>query len=80
MNIYYTQLTKIILTFKAQKTTENKSINSHAQGTTALHPNVFLTVIHWLGVIHRQWSDFPLQNTCQCESHAPDSTTVLIYS
>ena len=68
-HILHTQLTKMILNFKAQKTMENKSINSHAQDTTAIHPNVFLTGIHCSYVINRQWSDFPLQNNCQCPSH-----------
>jgi len=69
----------MILTFKVQKTMENKSINSHAQDTTAIHPNVFSTGIHCSLVINRQWSDFPLQNSCQSPSHQ-DYTTVINYS
>ena len=65
----HTQPTKMILTFKAQKTMENKNINSHAQDTTAIHPNVFLTGIHCSRVSNRQWSDFSPQNNCQCPSH-----------
>jgi hypothetical protein len=78
-HILYTQLTKMILTFKVQKTMENKSINSHAQDTTAIHLNILLTGIHCSPVINRQWSDFPLQNNCQCPSHQ-DSTMAINYS
>jgi hypothetical protein len=69
----------MILTFKAQKTTENQSINSQAQDTTKIHPNVFLTGIHRSLVINSQWPDFPLQNNCQRPSHQ-DSTTAINYS
>ena len=69
----------MILNFKAQRAMENKSINSYAQDTTAVHPNVILTGIHCSLVINRQWSDFPLQNSCQCPSYQ-DSTTAINYS
>jgi hypothetical protein len=48
---HFSLLTKTILTFIAQNTTENNSINSHAQDTTTHEPTVFLSaILHLLTV------------------------------
>jgi hypothetical protein len=57
--------------------TENNCTTSHAQTTTALHTNVFLTRIHRLLVTNREVSAFPSANDCQGQLHTAQLVSVL---
>jgi hypothetical protein len=57
-------------------TTVNSSIILHAQNTTALQLNVFLTGEHRLLVTSQGWLAFSSANHCQGQMHTPRSLAV----
>jgi hypothetical protein len=52
--------------------------DSHAQNTTALHHNIFLTGIYRLLVTNKEGSAFRSANNCQGQLQTPQSGSVLI--
>jgi hypothetical protein len=76
--VYNKPKVKFMHSSKTQYTTKNYII-SHAQNTTALHPNVFLTEVH----VHRLLvtktgaSAFPSSNNCQGQLQTPQSVSVV---
>jgi hypothetical protein len=51
-------------------------ITPHAQNTTALLPNIFLSGIHQLLVTYKKLSAFPGANNCQGQLQTPQSALV----
>jgi hypothetical protein len=60
-----------------QSTKVNNCIISHAQNTTALQPNVFLTGIHRLLVTKKGQSSLPGANHCSGQLQTAQSMSVL---
>ena len=63
-----------------QNTTESNCIISHAQNTTALQLNIFLSGIYRLLIRSKGPSAFPSANNCQGQPQTPESLSVITYS
>jgi hypothetical protein len=76
-------MSNLCTSLTTQNTTENNCIISHAQNTTALQSNLFLTGIHRLLVRNKGWSGFLIENNCQGQLQTPQSvllsTTSVLY-
>jgi hypothetical protein len=77
--IYNKPQVKFMHSFKTQYTAGKNYISSHAQNTTALHTNVFLTEVHvhLLLVTNKGASAFPSANNCQGQLKTPQSVSVV---
>jgi hypothetical protein len=64
----------------AQNTTENNCIITHAQNTTTLKPNLFLTGMNPLLVTSKEESAFPSAKHSQGQLETPQSQTVPTYT
>jgi hypothetical protein len=74
--IYKTSTVKFMHSSNHTNTTAHSCIISHAQNTTAIQPNVFLTGIHRLLVTRKGRSSFPSANNCQGQMQTPQSVSV----
>jgi hypothetical protein len=63
--VYNKPKSNLCIVLTTQNTTENNCIISHAQNTTALQPNVFLSRIHRLLCTSKGRSRFPSQTTAK---------------
>jgi hypothetical protein len=62
---FINRITNLCTIITKENKTEKNCIISHAQNTTALHPNAFLTGIHWFLVKNKGETDLPSENDCK---------------
>jgi len=57
---------------------QNNFIVLHAQNTTALQPNLFLTVLHQLLITSKGRSILSSSNHCQCQLKIRQSVSIVL--
>ena len=72
----YNRPKSICTALTTRTTTDNNCIISHAQDTTTLQPNVFLTGIYWALGNNKELSAFPSADHSQGQLQTPQSLSV----